>query len=196
MPCIDPKTLPAQRPVDSGRWARPSGRAGLLTVLALLVGGCGGPPAQRPAPPAQPSQAPQAEPGAARPAQGGQPLTRPQPQLPWPAFDRARDWTDYRVMAARRIVAANPAGSHLGEVQQPLLAIPVLEIELHADGSLRRVGVLRQPTQARDTVQLAIDAVKRAAPFAPVGHLPHPWKFTEVFLFNDQRQFKPRSLED
>jgi hypothetical protein len=29
-----------------------------------------------------------------------------------------------------------------------------------------------------------------------VRQLPKPWKFTEVFLFNDDRQFKPRTLDD
>jgi len=25
--------------------------------------------------------------------------------------------------------------------------------------------------------------------------LPRPWRFAEVFLFDDQRRFKPRTLE-
>ena len=98
-------------------------------------------------------------------------------------------------MAARRIVAANPNGTYMGEVPEPLLAIPVLEMELNADGSLRRVDVLRHPSQANDTTQLAIDAVRRAAPFGDISRLPKPWKFTEVFLFDDDRRFKPRTLD-
>ena len=98
-------------------------------------------------------------------------------------------------MAARRIVAANPNRTYMGEVPEPLLAIPVLEMELNADGSLRRVDVLRHPTQANDTTQLAIDAVRRASPFGDVSRLPKPWKFTEVFLFDDDRRFKPRTLD-
>ena len=117
------------------------------------------------------------------------------PVLP-PITQRARHWDVYRLQAARRIVAANPERTYDGEVQQPALAIPVLEIEVNADGSVRRVVVTRHPGQARDTVQLAIDAVHRAAPFGPAGHLPRPWKFTEVFLFNDARRFKPRTLDD
>ena len=61
---------------------------------------------------------------------------------------------------------------------------------------MRRIGVLRYPTQAQDTTQLAIDAVRRAAPFGDVSRLPRPWKFTETFLFDDARRFKPRSLDD
>ena len=71
----------------------------------------------------------------------------------------------------------------------------MLEIELNADGSVRRIDVLRQPRQARDTTQLAIDAVRRAAPFGDVSRLPKPWKFSETFLFDDERRFKPRTLE-
>ena len=89
----------------------------------------------------------------------------------------------------------NPDRTFTGPVPQLLLAIPVLEVELNADGSVRRITVQRQPSQARDTVQLAIDAVQRAAPFGDVSHLPRPWKFSEVFLFRDDRRFKPRALD-
>ncbi len=106
-----------------------------------------------------------------------------------------RTWEQLRVQAARRIVAANPNGSYTTPAPDVLLAIPVLEIELNADGSIRRIGVLRHPGQAKDTTQLAIDAVRRAAPFGDVSRLSKPWKFSETFLFNDERQFKPRSLE-
>ena len=94
------------------------------------------------------------------------------------------------------MVAANPNGTYVGTVPDVLLAIPVLEIELNADGSIRRIEVLRPPTQARDTMQLAIDAVRRAAPFGNVSRLPRPWKFAETFLFNDDRKFKPRTLDN
>jgi hypothetical protein len=94
------------------------------------------------------------------------------------------------------MVAATPSGSYTGTPPEILLAIPVLEIEANADGSVRRINVLRQPSQARDTTQLAIDAVRRAAPFGDMSRLPKPWVFTEAFLFDDQRRFKPRSLED
>ena len=107
----------------------------------------------------------------------------------------ARDWTQYRLQAARRLIAANPGATYLSTPPDVLLAIPVLEVELHADGSVRRIIVLRHPRQARDTTQLAIDAVRRAAPFGDVTRLPRPWRFTETFLFDDERRFKPRSLD-
>ncbi|TAK78977.1 MAG: hypothetical protein EPO12_11530, partial [Aquabacterium sp.] len=76
-----------------------------------------------------------------------------------------------------------------------LLAVPVLLVQLNGDGSVRRVEVLRYPRQARDTVDIAVAAVRRAAPFGDVSHLPRPWQFTESFLFNDDRKFKPRTLD-
>lgn len=93
------------------------------------------------------------------------------------------------------MVAANPNGTYLGVVPDALLAIPVLEIELNGDGSVRKIDVLRPPRQAKDTTQLAMDAVHRAAPFGDVSRLPKPWRFTETFLFNDDRKFKPRTLD-
>ncbi len=108
---------------------------------------------------------------------------------------RARNWDEYKVAAGQRMVEANPDATYSGLVPEPLLAIPVLEIELYRDGSVQRIHVQRRPTQAQDTVQLAIDAVHRAAPFGDVSHLPRPWKFSEVFLFRDDRRFKPRALD-
>lgn len=116
------------------------------------------------------------------------------PSLP-PNATRARNWDDYKLRVGQRLVAANPDSTYTGVVPEPLLAIPVLEIELNADGSVRRVVVQRQPSQARDTVKLAMAAVDRAAPFGSVAHLPRPWKFSEVFLFRDDRRFKPRVLD-
>jgi hypothetical protein len=106
-----------------------------------------------------------------------------------------RSMSELRLQAAHRLIAANPGGTYTGVVPDVLLAIPVLEIELNVDGSIRRIDVLRKPGQALDTVPMAIDAVRRAAPFGNVSRLPKPWKFTETFLFNDERKFKPRTLD-
>lgn len=158
-----------------------------VLALVTLLGACGGsppssgPPGARPPPPSAPGEPP-----------GQAPTVKP--ALPTPVH--ARSWDDFKRHAALRLVAANPGGSYMTVPPEPLLAIPVLEVELESDGRVRRIKVLRQPTQARDTVQLAIDAVHRAAPFGNVAHLPRPWKFAEVFLFDDQRRFKPRTLDD
>ena len=76
-----------------------------------------------------------------------------------------------------------------------LIAIPVLEIELNGDGSIRRIDVLREPREHKEMLKVAIDAVRRAAPFGDVSRLPKPWKFVETFLFDDAHKFKPRTLD-
>jgi hypothetical protein len=120
-------------------------------------------------------------------------VARPLP--PPVASARARNWDEFKVLAGRRLVAANPNGTYLDTPPEPLLAIPVLEIELNGDGSVRRISVQRQPSQALETVQVAIDAVHRGAPYGDISHLPRPWKYSEVFLFRDDGKFKPRALD-
>jgi hypothetical protein len=147
---------------------------------AALLAACSG-PAPAPAPVRSTSGS-----SAAAPAAGSSRLGAPA---------AARSWSELRLQAARRLVAANPNGTYTGTPPDVLLAIPVLEIELNGDGSVRHIVVLRRPGQAGDTTQLAIDAVHRAAPFGDVSRLPKPWKFSETFLFDDQRRFKPRTLD-
>jgi hypothetical protein len=127
------------------------------------------------------------------------PDTSAMPARPPPSATRpppaAMDMNEYRLRFASKLVAANPDLTYSTPAPETLLAIPVLEIEVNADGSVRRINVLRTPTQATDTVQIAIDAVRRAAPFGDASHLPRPWKFSETFLFDDDRRFKPRTLD-
>ncbi len=123
------------------------------------------------------------------------PVAAVNPGAALPPPGTVRNWNEVRLQAAKRLVAANPQTTYTGVPPEPLLAIPVLEIELHADGSVRHIDVMRKPSQALDTVKLATDAVYRAAPFGDVSRLPKPWRFTETFLFSDDRKFKPRTLD-
>jgi len=142
---------------------------------------------------APPESAPVAKPQATRPSTAATTAGTGSSVLPPPSA--VRNWNEVRVQAAKRMVAANPGMTYTGEVPEPLLAIPVLEVELHADGSVRRINVMRTPSQATDTIKLATEAVQRAAPFGDVSKLPKPWRFTETFLFDDDRKFKPRTLD-
>jgi hypothetical protein len=112
-----------------------------------------------------------------------------------PAPSPSRSMAEVRLQAAKRLVDANPSITYMGAPQDVLLAIPVITIELNSDGSIRRLEVMRYPGQARDTVDIAMQAIRRAAPFGDVSRLPKPWKFNETFLFNDQRKFKPMTLD-
>lgn len=108
-----------------------------------------------------------------------------------------RTLAQLRKQVSERLMAAHPEETYTGKAPSILLAVPVLLVELRADGSVRRVNVLRWPNDkaTHDTVQMAIDALHRAAPFGSVQAMPQPWTFTESFLFDNQRRFKPRSLD-
>lgn len=125
----------------------------------------------------------------------GKPPVIAEPKVKLEAPARLRSMTEVRVQAALRLVEANPNGTYDDAVPDELMAIPVLEVELNANGTVRRIVVLRRPGQAPETLQMAIDAVHRAAPFGDVSHLPKPWKFVEVFLYRDDHRFKPRTLD-
>jgi hypothetical protein len=107
----------------------------------------------------------------------------------------AQSVQEYQMQIAARLMAANPKITYTARAPEILLAIPVLELEVNADGSIRRISVMRTPSQATDTIQIATEALRRAAPFGDVTHVPQPWKFSEVFLFDDNRRFKPRQLD-
>ncbi len=193
MSCID-------KPLDSvaaGVHAAPRYRCviGSGLVLLLALAGCSNSP---------PSTAPGSGAAVDAPAPRGSAMTPPSGPVKAPAAavdalgppKTPRNHAELRRQAAQRLVAANPDRSYMGAVPEVLLAIPVLEIELKADGQVQHIKVLRRPGQALDTVQLAMDAVHRAAPFGNVSALPKPWVFSETFLFNDQRKFKPRTLDE
>lgn len=107
-----------------------------------------------------------------------------------------RSLDELKRQLARRLVAAHPDTSYLARAPDRLLAIPVLAIDLHADGSVRRIEVLRRPSTGDQATKLAIEAVHRAAPFGDVSRLPRPWRVVEAFLFDDAMRFKPRTLDD
>ncbi|MCH8179686.1 MAG: hypothetical protein IIA02_07905 [Proteobacteria bacterium] len=162
----------------------------LGAILSLVA--CQTPP---PSPPATApadgrSEAPRSTPApAARGAQaGGKEVHLPAPLSP-------RSWAEARQQAARRLVAANPEATYMDKPPALLLAIPVMTVELNGDGSVRQISVMRYPSQARDTVKLAMAAIHRAAPYGDVSRLPKPWRFNETFLFKDDRKFKPMTLD-
>jgi hypothetical protein len=161
------------------------------TAFALAISACSGPSGDRgPA-----SGGPAPRPSAPAAVAAAAPSTSAESRKPLPAPAAGRSWEQVRRQAAERIVAANPDITYTGPVPDQLLAIPVLEVELNGDGSVRRIEVLREPRQAKDTLRIATEAIRRAAPYGDVSRLPRPWKFVETFLFDDDRRFKPRTLD-
>lgn len=163
--------------------------AGMALVLSL--GACTPPPeksAGSPTPADRPAQATGPTDPTPKEAKAPRFVKLPPPRL-------SRNWAEVRHQAAERLVAANPDGSYMNKPPFMLLAIPVMTVELNADGSVRHISVMRHPSQAKDTVQLAIQAIQRAAPYGDVSKLPKPWKFNETFLFKEDRKFKPMTLD-
>lgn len=197
MPCVDPSSPQQNAQPEATRPAQ-AGACLLAVVLgvALALSACQTPPTAPAGPGAAgatgTSTSPDARSDGARPATspGGK---RPEVRLSPPQTPRS--WSEARHQAARRLVAANPEGTYMGKPPAMLLAIPVMTVELHADGSVRHISVMRYPSQAKDTVNLAIAAIHRAAPFGDISRLPKPWRFNETFLFNDERKFKPMTLD-
>ncbi len=183
--------------IESGpmRVRRRSSRPRVVSIgVVLLMTACAGPSDNRA--PGDGAVAPR--PSGTSPAplpKTVAPSAAAESRRPLPAPAAGRNWEQVRRQAAERLVAANPDITYMGTVPDQLLAIPVLEVELNGDGSVRKISYLRQPREAKDTLLLAAAAVRRAAPFGDVSHLPKPWRFTETFLFNDDRKFKPRTLD-
>lgn len=176
--------------------------ASTLLALGLLLTACAptkppAPPPAAPAPAPVPAPAPSVSPPAAPPAAAAAPKPRTPRRVQLPPAPPVRSHAQLREQVAQRLMAAHPEETYEGKAPQVLLAVPVLLVELRADGAVRRVTVLRWPNEKRthDTVQLAIDAIHRAAPYGHLHGVPQPWTFTESFLFDDQRRFKPRSLD-
>lgn len=161
-------------------------RAARWLIGPVLAGCAAAPRAPAPAPPSAPVAVPAPLPSPAVVA-----APKP-PGMPPPKAVRTQE--ELRRQAAERLVMANPDGTFMTQAPTHLLTLVVLEVEVKADGSVRRVNVLRKPRFAPETLQLAIDAIHRAAPFGDVRRMPAPWKFTETFLFEEDRRFKPLTL--
>ena len=186
--------MPCTEPTQERRVNRVVAGAAAAAALALGVVACTGQADRGPGEGGDARRAP--PPPATAPAPvvvAAAPAGEAKRALPTPKS--GRNWTEVRQQAAERLVAANPDITYLGRVPDQLLAIPVLEVELNGDGSVRRIEILREPREAKETIKIAVDAMRRAAPFGDVSRLPKPWKFTETFLFNEARKFKPRTLD-
>ncbi len=145
--------------------------------------------------PARPAPAPAvAPPVVSAPSHAGMDLG---PRVSLPAAAPARTLDEFKKLSARRMVAGSPQYSFMGKPPPMMFGIVIVETEVNADGSVRNISVTRPPANpdAASTADIAVEAIRRGAPYGDMSRLPRPWKWSEVFLFNDKRQFKPRSLD-
>jgi len=218
--CIE-RDLPTAPPRP---WPRLVSLGSMMMSLWLVGCGSNRPLVEpTPAQPATPAAAPlsrtaPAAPTPAPPFSPPAPLTSPVPQTPAPAPPRnsaaapakpkapprfvqlpepaaPRSLEELQRQFARRLVQSHPDTSYLSRAPERLLAIPVIEVEFNADGSVRNLVVLRRPSTGSEATTLAVDAIRRAGPFGSVARLPKPWKIVETFLFDDELRFKPRTLD-
>jgi hypothetical protein len=162
---------------------------GRLRRVAAWLGLCALSACQTPS-----TQVPARAPAPPAPAPRVTPAPVP-PPAPAPSLRPARTADEYKHQMGLRLVAANPKITYTKRAPDVLMGIPVLEVEVNADGSVRHISVLRTPPEAGETVQVAIDAIKRAAPFGDASQVPRPWKFLQVFLFDYEGRFKPKVLD-
>jgi hypothetical protein len=163
-------------------------------LIAPVLAGCStAPRVPAPAPMPPPAPAPVAAAAPAAPAPATTAVLPKPPGMPPPKPVRTHE--ELRRQAAERLVMANPERSYMTPAPSHLLTLIVLEVDVKADGSVRKINVVRPPRYGPETLQMALDAVHRAAPFGDVRRMPEPWRFTETFLFDEDRRFKPRSLD-
>jgi hypothetical protein len=199
VPCIDPTHLKRRRAAQTAPRQRVL-TLGLLFATTMLaacnVMQVNRQPAAAPVPAPVVTQvpAPVATPAPA-PAPAPAPVAAPTPSAR-PSLPLAANWHAYRERAAQMIMKANPQATFAGPLPNPLASIPVLQVQLNADGSVLNIEVLRTPKFEPQTIEMAKVAIARAAPFGPVGNLPKPWQFNETFLYNDALKFQLDSLVD
>ena len=167
--------------------------ASRLRRVAAWLGLCALASCQSPSP--QPTRAPTATPAPAPARVTPTPAPAPAPVAPAPYLRPARTADEYKRQMGLRLIAANPSITYTRRAPDILMGIPILEVEVNADGSVRHISVFRTPEDAKETVQVAIDAVRRAAPFGDASQVPKPWKFLQVFLFDYDGKFKPKVLD-
>ena len=104
---------------------------------------------------------------------------------------------EFKKQAARRMVTAAPRHSYMSTPPTLMFGITIIEVEVNGDGSVRAMSVTRQPANpdAAGVVEVAKEAIRRGAPYGDMSRLQKPWRWTEVFLFNEKYQFKPRTLD-
>ncbi len=154
----------------------------VVVAAAVTVAGCG----SKPLPPHAPATPPAATPS--RP--GAVPQSAPFVS----GLPAVRTWAEYRRRAAQMIQAANASSVAAGKLQDPLYGIPVVQIQLNPDGTIRNLDFMRQSKVGPETNNLALQAIRRITSFGPVSNLPQPWQFNETFLYNDGLKFQLRTI--
>ena len=165
-------------------------RRGALLALVVLLGiaGCA---QRRPAP--QPAPEPAPAPTAPAPAPASASVPAPAPAT---GASSAATVDEYKRDFASRLQRVSSSQVFTGAPPNLLRSVIVLSVALDAAGNVVDARVLRDNGD-RETVQSALDSVRRAAPYPrPAARLVsrNRLEFTESWLFREDGRFQLRTL--
>ncbi len=157
-------------------------RSSLALLLACLLGGCAGSPAQ---------------PG--QDGGGDRSLTvASQPETTQDATSTATTIADYKRALAERIAATNSTRMFIGRPQALLRSVIVVKYQIDASGKLIRSDIMRS-NRDRASEATALSSLKAAAPFPkPGAHLLRHGRVEvmESWLFNNDGRFQLRTTAE
>ena len=170
------------RPLGEHPAVRAAWRTGTCLAATLLIAGC--------------SMLPGGGSGPSAAASSEIAALGPLPDVPGvaPPDTPAEAW---KMQFAQALHEHQPGKIFEGIPPNPLYAIIVLEIELDAKGGLRSVRNMRAPAHGAKERDAAIASVRAGGPYpAPPRVMLKNGvaKFTETWLFDNQRKFRLRSI--
>lgn len=162
------------------RLARLAGWAG---AVCLLLQGC-----------SQAPRAPQVSAVAPEPVVSPPTMVEPAPSRTGPVSS-ARTPGEYRHHAARHVYAQHAPHIYSGPMPPLLQAVGVLDIEIGADGEVRRLTWLRAPSHAPAVMRQIEDLIHRAAPYPAPLHLTSV-TYTDTWLWHQSGRFQLHTLSE
>ena len=116
-------------------------------------------------------------------------------QGPLPTPSSATTVQEYRQSAARHLYARNSERIYSGKLPPVLYAIGVIQLDLDAQGRIKRLHWVRAPQHAPEVVAEIERTVRAAAPF-PAPEKIGTVKYTETWLWDKSGKFQLDTLTE
>ncbi len=117
------------------------------------------------------------------------------PQGPPPDPSNATTVQEYRQNAAQHLYARNTERIYVGKLPSMLYAIGVIQLDLDAQGRIKRLNWMRAPQHAPEVVAEIERTVRAAAPF-PAPSKMGKVRYTETWLWDKSGQFQLDTLTE
>lgn len=101
-----------------------------------------------------------------------------------------------RLAAAQHLYRLNQHRIYHGMLPPMLYAIGVLEVDLHANGQVRRLNWLRAPKHAPEVIREIERTVRAAAPFPVSARTQGRIHFTDTWLWDKSGRFQLDTLSE